>query len=470
MRQVLHTELTDAAWRARDRMGVAVDRALERTVRLGVTGLRRAGKTVFVTSLIDNLLKGGRLPLFDVVSANRFLAARLRPSPSRGASRFAYEDHLAAMSEAAPRWPEPTHGVSQLRVSIRYHPGGTLRRACRPIATLNLDLVDYPGEWLLDLPMLDQNYAEWSKLTLDMAQRPPRGALAKEWLDWLVPLGWRANAEVVRTGARLYTEYLLACRRSDAGMALIQPGRFVEPGELAETPLLEFMPLPESLSSRRPHSLWRLMEQRFEIYKDKVVRRFFSDHFALLDRQVVLVDLLGALNAGPAAVEELRTALAASLEAFRHGRKGWLDQLTGGRINRVLFAATKADHIASNQHNALRELLDQLVSEVKREIRFEGAEVETLAIAAIKCTETVVREHQGRRLFCVQGVPVGREKLTVLFPGGIPEGPEFFPVGVARPFQFLDFGPPPGAGRDGGGLPNIRLDQALNFLLGDYLV
>ena len=34
------------------------------TVRLGVTGLARAGKTVFITALVRNLIAGGRLPLF----------------------------------------------------------------------------------------------------------------------------------------------------------------------------------------------------------------------------------------------------------------------------------------------------------------------------------------------------------------------------------------------------------------------
>ena len=33
------------------------------TVRLGVTGLSRAGKTVFISAFIHNLLNGGRLPL-----------------------------------------------------------------------------------------------------------------------------------------------------------------------------------------------------------------------------------------------------------------------------------------------------------------------------------------------------------------------------------------------------------------------
>ena len=48
-----------------------------------------------------------------------------------------------------------------------------------------------------------------------------------------------------------------------------------------------------------------MMERRYEAYKDIVVRPFFRDHFARLDRQIVLVDALAAFNAGPDAVHDL---------------------------------------------------------------------------------------------------------------------------------------------------------------------
>jgi predicted YcjX-like family ATPase len=36
-----------------------------------------------------------------------------------------------------------------------------------------------------------------------------------------------------------------------------------------------------------------------------VVRPFFRDHFQRIDRQIVLVDVLAAIDAGPAALGEL---------------------------------------------------------------------------------------------------------------------------------------------------------------------
>ena len=450
--------------------GSLAGRMLEGNVRLGVTGLRRAGKTVFVTSLIDNLIRGGRLPFMDVVAGNRFLAARLRSSPDRSAPRFAYEKYLANLTTSPPHWPAATTGIAQLRMALRYVPGSSMWRSIQPIATLNLDVIDYPGEWLMDLPMLNQTFADWSACTLELADHQPRHQLGARWLHWLTTVSADAPADetAAKEGAALYADYLHACRRSQANLSLVQPGRFLEPGELAGSPLLTFCPLRPA-PSIPTGSLWELMESRFEAYKHEVVRRFFVEHFGRLDRQIVLVDVLGMLNAGPAALHDMRMALTACLEAFRHGRNNWMTRLTGGRIDKVLFAATKADHIAASQHANLKNLLDMLVSEARNAIRFEGAVVDTVALASVKCTETVTTEHQGRKLACIQGTPLGRQKPTVLFPGSIPDGPDLFPEEVAQPYRFMDFEPPAGVGRDGRGLPNIRLDQALNFLLGDRL-
>lgn len=435
-------------------------------LRLGVTGLRRSGKTVFVASLVHNLLNPGRLPFFEAARAPEFVA-RLEPQPDLSVPRFDVEARLAELTGVPPRWPEPTRAVSRVRLAIRYRPAGAIRRRLGETATLRLDIVDYPGEWLLDLPMLGQDYAAWSRQTLELSERPLRRERAAEWrahLSTLDPAA-RADEASARQAARLYTAYLRACRESDAPLSLLQPGRFLEPGEMEGAPALEFCPMPVGGRTARG-TLGRLMEDRFEAYKRHVVRRFFRTHFAGLDRQVVLVDLLGAMNAGAEGVADLRTALETSLAAFRHGRPSWLERLFRPSIDRVLFAATKADHVAAGQHRRLRELMGQLVKDARDSIRFEGATVETMAIAAVKCTETVTVDQDGRPLACVKGIPVGRSKPTVLFPGELPETL----ADLAEPrHRFLRFEPPPGLGRDGRGFDNARLDQALQFLIGDRL-
>ena len=49
--------------------------------------------------------------------------------------------------------------------------------------TLTLDIVDYPGEWLLDLPLLDKSYEQWSAETLAQLRRTTRPPLPSAFLD-----------------------------------------------------------------------------------------------------------------------------------------------------------------------------------------------------------------------------------------------------------------------------------------------
>ncbi|PPC86088.1 MAG: amino acid regulated cytosolic protein, partial [Hyphomicrobium sp.] len=60
------------------------------SVRLGVTGLARSGKTVFITSLVRNLVSGGRLPFFSADAQGRIVRAYLEPQPDDSVPRFDY--------------------------------------------------------------------------------------------------------------------------------------------------------------------------------------------------------------------------------------------------------------------------------------------------------------------------------------------------------------------------------------------
>ena len=92
------------------------------TLRLGVTGLARSGKTVFITALVHALLKDARLPLFDAHAQGRIARAYLEPQPDDDLPRFAYEDHVAALTGEDRHWPESTRRISQLRLTIDYTP------------------------------------------------------------------------------------------------------------------------------------------------------------------------------------------------------------------------------------------------------------------------------------------------------------------------------------------------------------
>ena len=129
------------------------------SLRLGVTGLARAGKTVFITALVHNLMHGGRLPLFKAYASGRIAGAMLQPQPDDDVPRFDYERHVAALVDERI-WPDSTRQVSELRLTVAYESASFLSRTFGS-GKLNVDLVDYPGEWLLDLPLLSKGFATW---------------------------------------------------------------------------------------------------------------------------------------------------------------------------------------------------------------------------------------------------------------------------------------------------------------------
>lgn len=469
-------------------------------LRLGVTGLSRAGKTIFVTALVHDLLRlaapspeGGRnpFPVLRVKAEGRLTRVSLDPQPDDAVPRFPFEDHLAALTGGAGglqerRWPDSTRRISELRLTLSFERAAGWRRGP---ASLTLDIVDYPGEWLLDLPLLGKSYAQWSRETIEASASAARAPQAAPWRGFLAGLdpGKSASEETARRAADLFVAYLRACREDQHALSTLPPGRFLTPGDLEGSPALTFAPLPIASDTEPARgSLAAMMERRYEAYKRHVVRPFFRDHFARLDRQIVLVDALAALNAGPPALRDLETALVDVLGAFRAGRSNLLASIVRPRIDRVLFAATKADHLHHTNHDRLEAILRYLTARAIARVEGVGARVDVVAMAAVRATrEAAVKD--GRDSFdAIVGTPLDGETLdgetfdgvreAAIFSGELPSDPAAIfrttPKTVASDYRFVRFRPPAlQTGPDGAleTLPHIRLDRALQFLLGDRL-
>jgi predicted YcjX-like family ATPase len=454
------------------------------SVRLGVTGLARSGKTVFTTALVHHLVEGHALPALRASAQGRIRRARLDHQPDDVVPRFPYEEHVAALIKER-RWPRSTERISELRLDIGYERAPGWRQGP---ATLTLDIVDYPGEWLLDLALLDADYRDWSRHTIESSRRPQRKEAAAVWhasLAALDPAGL-GDEVVAERASEAFKDYLAALRAGPEAVATTPPGRFLMPGDLAGSPALTFAPLELDRDEPiAPRTLAALMERRFESYKGYVVKPFFRDHFQRIDRQIVLVDVLAAVDAGPAALAELEEALDQVLLAFRTGRSSFWSNLFSPRADRVLFAATKADHIHHTSHDRLEALLRLLVQRAARRTEAAGARVGTVALASVRATrETSVRQ-AWETLHAVAGTPEAGERVSddvfdgeaeaAIFPGELPERPEAVFEGAIPPgsLRFPRFRPPKlpvsAIGRTGR-LPHIRLDRALEFLIGDHLL
>lgn len=459
------------------------------SVRLGVTGLARSGKTVFITSLVHNLIAGGRLPFFEAQAQGRILRAYLEPQPDDAVPRFDYEGNLAKLTAPDPQWPESTRQISQLRLTIEFEHAGSFWRSFGS-NRLHLDIVDYPGEWLLDLPLLDLTFEAWSKGAIAHAREAARASASSDWLAFLATTDPRKpqDEKIAQTGADLFIKYLSRCRDEALSLSSLPPGRFLMPGDLAGSPAVTFFPLEVPLDRSPPRdSLWAMMARRYQAYKTHIVLPFFRDHFARLDRQIVLADVLSVLNAGPDAAADLERALSEILLCFRHGESTWLSWFAGRRIDRILFAATKADHLHHTSHDRLEAILRLITARSMDRAAYTGAEVRALALASVRATREGEARQGAETLPCIIGIPLKGERLgsrsfdgaqeLAIFPGDLPKdpavalSPDWLRNGGAA-LHFVRFRPPkPGDAEFGQSqiLPHIRLDRTLNFLLGDLL-
>ena len=168
-----------------------------KTLRFAVTGLSGSGKTAFITSIIENLIAAAaqpvRLPFLRAASERRLVEVRpTRRQPAAGVP-FPLLETVAALGADPPRWPGGTTELRRIDLSVLFHPSGLFGIANPPgrfanrVAEVTIEITDYPGEWLLDLPLLDQTFQHWSRMTMELAAQGVRAPLARDWLGFLSP-------------------------------------------------------------------------------------------------------------------------------------------------------------------------------------------------------------------------------------------------------------------------------------------
>jgi predicted YcjX-like family ATPase len=358
-----------------------------------------------------------------------------------------------------PWWPERTGAVSLLALTA------SIDQSPLPSRRIRIEFLDYPGEWLLDLPLLRLSFAAWSEGMLKRLEAPDIAPMTREFLAFVRGLPARAAAEeaLAAAGTRLYRGMLQKLR--DAGMAYLQPGRHLMPAPGPQPPWVEFFPMQGN------GAFANLLSKRYDAYVDAVRRDLASPLFAEVDRLVVLADVLTALHAGPAAFADTAAALSAAAAALRW-RFSWTEafsalfefRLPPRVIERVAFIATKADHVADRQRGNLAALMKNLT-----ELPGGGPTTAYFAAASVRCTEDFVWTLEGRPVSAVRGRVLGQSVLTRSYPGEVPDQPPDAAF-WAHPFLALPQFEPmrlPDNGRDG--VPNIGMDAVLKFLLGDVL-
>jgi predicted YcjX-like family ATPase len=448
-----------------------IHRSMDAHVRIAVTGLSRAGKTAFIASMVNQLLNVSthdNLPFLSAARNKRIIGAKRVAQSNMLVPSFAYDAAMAQLNQALPAWPHPTRDVSEIRLAIKYRPEKKLKRLLGHSSTLYVDIIDYPGEWLLDLPLLDMSYEKWSEQQLN-ALHGTRGKLASAWLDSLegVDLTTAADDKKLADISHYYTDYLHRCK--EQGLHWVQPGRFILPGELEGAPVLQFFPC-RLTDEQRQHlgkeSAYTRLERRFEEYKQRVVKAFYRNHFATFDRQIVLVDTLTPLNEGYDAFMDMRSALEQLLKSFEYGRSNLLSRLFAPKIDKVLFAATKVDHVTPDQHANVVSLLSQMIHPAWQHASYEGIAMRCISLASIRATEAGTIQNGGQQYSAIQGRIASGDNVT-LYPGEVPKKLPSSQFWQEHQFDFSSFLPLSNQLDDP--LKHIRMDTALEYLLGDKM-
>lgn len=463
-----------------------VQRGLDNHLRLAVTGLSRSGKTAFITSLVDQLLyintqlesngEKSHLNLFMPARNGQILSVKRGNQENLSIPRFEYDKNRAGFEREVPVWSESTRGISEIRLIIKYQRRNSLLRHLKETATLYLDIFDYPGEWLLDLPLLSQSFKEWSQAQQAVHKGKRKELAEQSWLPEVEKLDLSAKADenLLAELSEQYTQYLFECKA--VGMQYIQPGRFVLPHtDQQGAPVYQFFPLLnlsdemwEQLENSPKGSVFHTLKARYQFYKKSIVKPFYEDYFSQFDRQVILADCLTPLNHSQEAFIEMQIGLRQLFKHFHYGERSFFNRLFSAHIDKLLFVATKADHITASEIPNLESLLRQLVQEGGNYDAFDGITVGYQAIASVRATNYIQVEEDGELKQGIMGIRTSSKMDIKMFPGSVPAtlpNSDFWHDESRQKYDFEQFEPK--RIRFDQNIPHLRMDSVLQFLLAD---
>lgn len=121
-------------------------------IGLAVTGLSRAGKIAFITSLIDNLLalsqRHNSLPQLSKRSTqdglSRMRSMTVMPAGMDVLPFFDYQTKLAGLGAEQPSWPPWTEGLAQISLTLEIERTSAFGRRMTN-RRIRRDILDYPG-------------------------------------------------------------------------------------------------------------------------------------------------------------------------------------------------------------------------------------------------------------------------------------------------------------------------------------
>lgn len=165
----------------------------------------------------------------------------------------------------------------------------------------------------------------------------------------------------------------------------------------------------------------------------------------------------------------MKDGLRSMLSLYNHRDKNFISQWFSPSINNVTFVATKADLVASSQHNNYLALLNEMVEEIRRELDIGHIKTNTQVVASVKCTQTVTGKHNGKTLSCIRGIDAKENRVVKIYPG---EMPSSFPLPEQwnpDDYAYEEFIPPAKSYKEGEPFDHIHMDRVIESIIGDIL-
>jgi predicted YcjX-like family ATPase len=378
--------------------------------RIAVVGLLAAGKTVFLTSLINHL-KDHDPARFHLGRRNPTVRCFREIAVDDGWERFPYLSYRDSILSG--QWPAKTKD--------RFQYACEFERTDRRFHRCKLKLYDLPGERMADAVMAIQNYAEWSDHSVGLLEGDHRYSACS-----LAFLGEMHRPNALE--ASLVTAYKETLGRLiHAFKPNVSPSTFLldlqgrcnkgaTPEAMSQSffsgldETSQFVPLAKAVRLAQPE-LAACFAARYEAYKRKVVwpvMKTLSECHSL----ILLVDVTMLLAGGVGMYNDNRQLIVDLLKvvqpggAFHHQVLRWVRSVfphrwRAGGITRMAFVAPKMDQVGMIDRTYMPELLKQMLQKVAGD--FFNVEFGFFNCSAIMSTQASEHSNDARWLY---GMPL----------------------------------------------------------------
>ncbi|GGF76821.1 YcjX family protein [Alteromonas lipolytica] len=358
--------------------------------RFTITGLSRSGKSMLFTSLMT-ILKYRSEEQYQCLPLLRYLPMDLVENmwvePLGELPEFPVDAHMAALERGD--WPPATEAVAGFQLTVRLRQTHQLKKYLLPFTDIVFEFIDYPGEWLTDLPMLEKTYTQWSDSAWAQQMNEPQNRFAKDWHQLVSEFDFEQppTPDAIAMLVAKYRDYLLTAKAE--GISMLQPGSFLIPGSGFDWQEFGFTPLPSRISSDLSSPWTQRFNHHFEIFQKQWLAALKQSTFRETDKQIILVDLFEGLNHSKSHLYQLRETLSNLAQTFVYGDPGWVQRhlLRQQKIAKVAFVATKSDLIPAAQKDYLLALLKDVTRGATAQLDKDNIQFEHFLVSAIQATD-----------------------------------------------------------------------------------